>query len=194
MQPKQVKTVVYHLSMARPPHLTRAGRPCPAPDGVQLVHIPRPPLHFYRYIYRAVGRPHKWVSRENLDDAALASIIHHPQIAIHVLYWQGVPAGFIELDWRKSQWRKTGEITFLGLMPEYIGNGLGRFLLRRAIALAWAKPIRSLLIETCTLDHPRALRLYLDEGFTAYCRREETITLPPDWEQRTPENAAKLVG
>jgi hypothetical protein len=43
---------------------------------------------------------------------------------------------------------------------------------------AWAQPISRLTINTCTLDHPRALPLYQRLGFTAYAREERFVELP----------------
>jgi hypothetical protein len=43
---------------------------------------------------------------------------------------------------------------------------------------AWAQPISKLLVNTCTLDHPRALPLYQRLGFTPYSREERFVELP----------------
>ncbi len=42
----------------------------------------------------------------------------------------------------------------------YVGKQLGYFFLYHACVNAWARPISRLLVNTCTLDHPRALPLY----------------------------------
>ena len=57
-----------------------------------------PPLHFYRYLYDAIGREYYWIDRKDITDAALAELIQHPDVHIHVAYVAGVPAGFFELD------------------------------------------------------------------------------------------------
>ena len=43
---------------------------------------------------------------------------------------------------------------------------------------AWLQPIERLTVNTCTLDHPRALPLYQRLGFTAYNREERFVELP----------------
>jgi GNAT superfamily N-acetyltransferase len=63
-------------------------------------------------------------------------------------------------------------------MPEYLGRGLGFFFLRQSIEIAWAKPISKFLVNTCTLDHPRALPLYQRAGFVPYSREDRYIELP----------------
>jgi len=89
-----------------------------------------------------------------------------------VLYCGGGPAGYFELDFRSMP---RAEISFLGLMPEYIGSGLGTFILREAIVTAWRRGPERLIIQTCTLDHPRALPLYQRMGFTPYAQEEAVL-------------------
>ena len=112
-------TTVTHLEMpAEPVH---AKRPCPCPRGkCALLRAERPPIHFYRYLYDAIGRDYVWVNRKRLTDLELGAIIHDENVEIYVLYMNGVPAGFAELDFR---FMPRAELSFLGLMPEFIEIG-----------------------------------------------------------------------
>ena len=78
---------------------------------------------------------------------------------------EGVPAGFAELN-RGTE----GEIELVnfGLMPQFIGQGLGRYFLRWAIDKAWSYQPRRFWLHTCTKDHPAALPNYLKAGFAIY--------------------------
>lgn len=58
-------------------------------------------------------------------------------------------------------------------MPEFIGQGLGKFFLRWAIERAWGYAPRRLWLHTCSLDHPAALPNYLKAGFAVF---KETTT------------------
>ncbi|HPD94006.1 MAG TPA: hypothetical protein PLG62_16205, partial [Pararhodobacter sp.] len=50
---------------------------------------------------------------------------------------------------------------------EAVGQGLGSFLLKTAILTGWDRPGTHLMtVNTCTLDHPRALAQYQRMGFT----------------------------
>jgi hypothetical protein len=80
-----------------------------------------------------------------------------------------------ELDLRKAG---TANISYFGLMPGAIGKRLGYFFLYHTCMNAWAQPIQRLTINTCTLDHPRALPLYQRLGFTPYNREERFVELP----------------
>jgi GNAT superfamily N-acetyltransferase len=64
------------------------------------------------------------------------------------------------------------EIAYFGLMPEFVGQGLGKYLLARAVEAAWAEKPSRVWLHTCTLDHPSALPNYLKRGFRRV--RDET--------------------
>lgn len=163
------KTIVTHLEMMAEPRLP----PCPRPVGkYALMRAENPPVHFYRYLYDAVGRDYVWVNRKRLSDEALARIVQHEEVEIYVLYCGGAPAGYFELDFRSMP---RVELSFMGLMPEHVGSGLGSFLLREAIQTAWARHPERLIVQTCTLDHPRALPLYQRMGFTPYAQEEAEL-------------------
>jgi hypothetical protein len=62
-------------------------------------------------------------------------------------------------------------------MPDLIGKRLGYFFLYHTCLNAWLEPISRLTINTCTLDHPRALPLYQRLGFRPYDRQERFVEL-----------------
>ena len=162
------KTTVTHLEMRAPPALH-----CPKPmRQYALMRVQKPPLHFYRYLHDTIGRDYIWVSRRRMSDDALSNIIHDEEVRVYVLYVEGAPAGFFELDARS---KKTIELSFLGVMPDFIGRGLGRFLLYEAITTAWSLGPERVVVQTCTLDHPRALPLYQRNGFTPYAQEEAVL-------------------
>jgi GNAT superfamily N-acetyltransferase len=144
----------------------RPERVVPPPgEGLAVVHARRPTVAYYRFLYDAVGRDYDWPRCRKLSDAELAALLHDPLIEVHVLMADGVPAGFAELDRRTA-----GEIELVqfGLMPEFIGRGLGRSFLRWAIDRAWSYGPRRFWLHTCTKDHPAALPNYLKAGFAVY--------------------------
>jgi len=63
------------------------------------------------------------------------------------------------------------ELAYFGLTPETVGQGAGRWLMARAIELAFAHRPRRFWVHTCSLDHPGALNFYRRAGFQL---REET--------------------
>ncbi len=171
---QRLETVVTCLEMTRPSHTF-----VPPPAGMRmlLMQAHRPTVHFYRYLYDTVGTPYHWVDRRLLSDEQLASIITAETTAIFVAYADGVPAGFFELDDRGQ-----GELwlAYFGLIPDFHGRGLGKWLLAEAIDAAFAREPKVLRVETCTLDDPRALPLYQKMGFVPYERRRKVIEIPPE--------------
>jgi GNAT superfamily N-acetyltransferase len=143
-----------------------APRAVPPPlDGFQVVHAKRPSVAYYRFLYDAVGRNYDWSSRKKLSDAQLAALLEDPRLEVDVLMADGVPAGFAEFDRRVE-----GEIELVqfGLMPEFIGQGLGRWFLQWTIDRARSYGPNRFWLHTCTKDHPAALPNYLKAGFTIY--------------------------
>ena len=148
--------------------------------------VPKAPRHalmaahditvgFYRYLYDAVGRPWYWTDRKKLSDTELAAIVNDEAVEIYVLYVGGVPAGFYELDARDMP---TVELAYFGIMPEFIGLRLGPYLLGQALEAIWLKEPERVLVNTCTLDHPKALPMYQRFGFRPYDRQE----IPAPWQ------------
>ena len=137
----------------------------PPVDDVVVRHVVQPSVEFYRAIYDAVGGRWNWTSRKRLSDAALAEILGDPRVEIHELLVNGVQAGFAELDGRMP-----GEIELkqFGLVPNFIGQGLGRFFLNRVIDLAFTHAPNRFWLHTCTEDHPGALPNYLKAGLVVY--------------------------
>jgi len=161
-----IDDVITYLEMREKP----GGPPPPVPTGrLALLRAEECTVSFYRYLYETVGTPWLWYERRLWDDATLAAELARPTTEIFVLVVGGVPAGYFELD--AAPPRET-ELRYFGLVPEFIGRGLGAFLLRAAIDQAWLRPIERLWVHTRRFDHPRALGNYQRQGFVVYGRRE----------------------
>jgi GNAT superfamily N-acetyltransferase len=163
----EVEVEVTHLEMRSPP----ARAPIVFPPGVAVVHAKKPTLSFYRFLYDAVGSGWLWVDRKRLSDPELAEIVHDPKVEVHVLWVDGSPAGYAELDLRLAP---EIELAYFGLMPEYFGRGFGKLFLGWAIDEAFRRNTPRFWVHTCTLDHPAALPNYQRCGF-AITRRERII-------------------
>lgn len=144
-------------------------------EGLSVVRAKTPTVGFYRFLYHGVGAAYNWHSRASRLDNELAALIQHPLNEIHVLYADGTPAGFAELDRRVP-----GEIELIqfGLLPQFIGQGLGKWFLQWTIDQAWSYEPRRLWLHTCTLDHPAALPNYLGRGFTLFKQEVKQEYLP----------------
>lgn len=185
----RLTVTVTQLEMAsRPTHPPAPAPMLPQPVALLRVHEPTP--SYYRYLYDTVGEPWLWYERRQLDADALKAVIQDERIALYVLSYGGVPAGFAELDMRPENTVRRNDtlLAYFGLVPDFIGRGLGRFFLSSIIDIAWQQPgIDRLVVRTCTLDHPAALPLYQKCGFSATRQQTTTILdprksglLPPD--------------
>lgn len=133
----------------------------PAPDAALLrCEIPTPELN--RFFYTAVGGD--WYWRDRLDwtwqdwYVRLARLGHETWYALH----RGAPAGYFELD---GTTLPDVEIAYFGLLPAFVGRGLGGWLLDQAVHRGFALGAGRVWLHTCTLDGPAALPNYLARGF-----------------------------
>jgi len=60
------------------------------------------------------------------------------------------------------------EIAYFGLVRAFIGNGIGGYMLHRAVEEAWAMGATRVWLHTCTLDSPSALPNYTARGFVPF--------------------------
>jgi GNAT superfamily N-acetyltransferase len=174
-----IDTLVTYLEMTAPP----AAAPLRPPRaGLEVRAARRPTVSFYRYLYGTIGEDWTWVMRRLVSDDELRLILDDPAVEVNVLWVGGVPAGLAELDRRQPP---DVEIAYFGLLPEFIGQGLGRWLLDWTVHHAWRAQPRRLWVHTCDLDHPRAIGVYRKSGFRVYDQRIEQLRLPDGF--RPPE-------
>ena len=172
----RIQITTWRLAMqARP-----SRPPRPLPEKARVERMEHVPLHFYRYLYETIGAPWAWVDRRWMGDAELASHVQSQDVEVHVGYLDGVPFGYFELDARTAG---SIELAYFGLMPEWIGRGVGLALLEASVARAWdwaeARDATRVWVHTCSLDHPRALEIYGRAGFAVF--EEETHD---EWDPR----------
>ena len=165
----ELATIVTYLEMHAPPTAD-------APQStLRLRRVPDPEPAAYRALFRKVGAPWLWFSRLVMPDRELEAIIRDPGVELFEVAAVEPVVGMLELDFRQSG---QCEIAFIGLVPELAGQGHGRWLLAKALHLAWREGITRVHVHTCTLDHPAALAAYRRAGFTAYRRAVERFPDP----------------
>ncbi|WP_071797346.1 GNAT family N-acetyltransferase [Natronohydrobacter thiooxidans] len=169
-------TVTYLEMAARP------GYDWPAtPAGMTgaLLRAETPPVWYFRALYDAVGRDYAWTDLHASEDAEIADWLASPDVALYTLIDHGWPQGFFLLDWRAGA---TCDLAYFGLVPQAVGRGLGTWMLRTAILTGWAREgVSCLSVNTCTLDHPRALIQYQKQGFTPVRQEARKRLLSRDW-------------
>ena len=162
-------SVVTHLEMK-----TEPDQRVEAKLDLDLVQVPAPDPEWYLGLFRKVGAPWLWFGRLTMQDTDIAELLHDPKVHVHVLRDGNEDVGLLELDFRQEG---ECELAYFGLTSGMVGSGAGRWLMNRAIRLAWAENIKRFHVHTCTLDHPAALDFYRRSGFTPYKRE---IEIAPD--------------
>lgn len=161
---KTVPVKVTYLQMLRRPQCTMR----PPMPGIEITRIEKPTIAFYRFLYDSVGQDWNWVDRQLMSDERLGDVIHDDRVEIYVLYADGAPAGYAELDRRIDE---EIELAYFGLLPEFVGRGLGRHFLHWTIDKAWSYAPKRLWLHTCELDHQAALPMYRKAGFEVFAEK-----------------------
>ena len=131
---------------------------------------------FNRDLYFRVGEQWDWIDKRPWTDDQWKEYAAAAELCTFAGYYDDVLAGYYELR------RDTDggvEIAYFGLLPEFIGRGLGGALLTSAIEEAWARrggivPTR-VWVHTCNRDHPQALANYQARGMIVYKVEEEAL-------------------
>jgi GNAT superfamily N-acetyltransferase len=166
-------TITYLEMNARPsynyPHL-------PVGSSAALLKAENPPVWYLLSLYDAVGRDYAWEDMHRRPKDEIAQQLERSEI--YTLLEHGWPQGFFMLE---DIGEGRTDLAYFGMVPEAVGKGLGRWLLQTAILTAWDRSeIETLTVNTCTLDHPRALALYQKNGFHPVRREEATRILTRD--------------
>jgi GNAT superfamily N-acetyltransferase len=117
---------------------------------------------FNRFLYRFVGAPWQWTDKLDWSDRQWRDYAERDELRTWAAWVEGSPAGYFELEKRDDN---RVELCYFGLAEKFIGRGLGPYLLECALAEAWRWDASRVTVNTCTLDHPRALETYLRHGF-----------------------------
>lgn len=168
----ETEITTYYLEMTDRSEFRRCSEP---PRNARLVQAEIPSPELNRFLYTAVGGEWFWIDRLSWSYDRWSAHLERPEIEIWVLYSQGTPAGYIELE---AQPGDVVEVAYLGLLPGFIGKGLGRFLLSSAIGRAWEIGGAKVWLHTCTLDHPKALGFYQASGLRVVKEEKSAVELP----------------
>lgn len=170
---KAAEKLTAHVTFLEMRERYTRSHPIPSRPRLALMRAERMPVAFYRYLYDQVGRQYHWYLRRVMDDEAVDAVINADTTQIDVLYADGCPAGFFELD--LTGMPEQVELAYFGLCRDYIGAGLGKWFLSSAVEAAWQHGPNKVTVHTNSLDHPRALGLYQRIGFEPVGTGEETI-------------------
>ncbi|MEO8452051.1 MAG: GNAT family N-acetyltransferase [Gemmatimonadota bacterium] len=156
--------------------------PARTPTDTVMIRAEVPAPELGRFFYTAVGCDWFWLDRLEWTWAQWRALFDRPGYELHYALQRGVPAGYFELDATKPP---EAEILYFGLLPRFVGEGIGGWLLAAAVRRACELGAGRIWLHTCTLDGPMAVKNYLARGFRVF--KEETleaelpITSPGPW-------------
>jgi len=166
----EVEVTRTYLQLERPEDLLPAFIADPQ---IRIDRVVACPAAFYRFLYREVGRLYHWTDRLPWTDDKIREHLTRSEITLWVLYNEGAPAGYFELERHDDG---SIEIAYFGLLPEFLGRGLGKHLLSVAAGQAWSDGANRVWLHTCTLDDPAAMPNYLKRGLKPF-KQERYKTL-----------------
>ena len=138
-----------------------------------LVKKIKPDFQLNKFFYRQVGKKHRWIDRLSWSDEKWINYISNKNLETYIICESEELVGFFELL-NNPELQET-EISYFGLLEEYIGKGIGGYALSVAIRKSFEKNIRRVWLHTCTLDHPNALKNYIARGMTIF--KKENINI-----------------
>ena len=161
---KSEPLITTYLEM-RSPHQLRPRKVTSAKWRVTRLKNADDNWRFNRDMYFRVGEQWRWIDQRPLSDEQWKEWAK--QVRTFAAYFEGDLAGYYEL---RNDDEAGVEIAYFGLLPEFIGRGLGGALLTSAIEEAWRispTPTR-VWVHTCNRDHPQALANYQARGLVIY--------------------------
>lgn len=172
MSQETVSVTTYYLEMKSPDELRprRVAR-----DDVAMVRIVPPMPELNRFFYTTVGGEWFWLDRLPWTYQKWREYLDRPELETWMFTVAGIPAGYIELE---AQAGDDVEIVYFGLLPSFIGQGLGAHFLTVGTERAWQRGAKRVWVHTCSLDHPNALTGYQARGFRLWKEETALETLP----------------
>ena len=138
-----------------------------------LIKKIKPDFQLNKFFYKQVGKKHRWIDRLSWTDEKWINFISNKNLETYVISESEDLIGFFELLYNPDL--KETEISYFGLLEEYIGKGIGGYALSEAIKKSFKKNIKRVWLHTCTLDHPNALKNYIARGMKVF--RKENIKI-----------------
>jgi GNAT superfamily N-acetyltransferase len=163
-----VSTVTY-LELTGPDEINPARTPN---DAVEIRRVEEISPEFSRFLYASVGGDWHWTEKLAWTWDQWIQWLSRPGFETWVPWVRGTPAGYIALKAVGTE----VEVENFGLLPGFIGRGIGGHLLTVGLQHAWTmserqaglEPITRVWLHTNTLDGPNALANYKSRGLRAY--------------------------
>ena len=159
------------------------------PEGTTPFRLRRNDIALYRTLFQTIGDKWLWVSRLEITDDELGTILDDPDTEAFAIQQNGAFIGLLEVDFRE---KGSAEIVYVGLIDGATGAGTGRAMIEFSFARASARGIDRVWLHTCHFDSTQAPRFYEKCGFKAYQLAVEIMD-DPRWSGKLRADAAPHV-
>ena len=133
---------------------------------IRFLQAIAPNTSYFLYLYKKVGRKYEWTDWLRSEKSKLESFLTDNNVILYSLILRGVPKGFFVLDYRHLP---ICDLAYFGLFDDVTGKGLGKLMMNRVFEEVIEKvDVKTLTVNTNTLDHKSALPLYQKAGFNLY--------------------------
>ena len=157
---------VYYLEMCERGDLRAGG----VVDGLEVVRVEPADAGVNRRFYCEVGAGWEWGDRLGWSGEDWERYVGRAEVVTFVGRLDGVEIGYFEFEMQEGG---DLEIVYFGLLPKFIGKGIGGGFLSAAVEFAWGiEGTERVWVHTCTRDHEHALGNYRARGFEVF-RTEE---------------------
>ena len=139
-----------------------------APNNINLSFLKAtaPNPSYFLYLYKEVGRKYEWTDWLRSERETLESFLSNKNVVLYSLIIKGEPKGFFVLDFRQLS---LCDLAYFGLFDDVTGRGLGKAMMNKVFqAVTEQGNVKTLTVNTNTLDHKSALPLYQKAGFNIY--------------------------
>lgn len=179
MGPPMIREVtITSLEMTSDRELVPAAEPR---ESLDLEHLGPGDLDLFRSTCLRIGEPHGWTTRPAWSEAQWVERLDRADVDVWIARVGPEVAGIFELELQPGG---SVEIVVLGLLPEFIGRGLGGHLLTVATQRAWRLrhpegETTRVWLHTASYDHPHAIHNYRGRGFRVFARERRRHRVDP---------------
>lgn len=116
---------------------------------------------YFEFLYNTVGKDYSWWYMNYKSGEEIDEYLNSDAREYITLMQDGQPAGFAVLTYE----RETCNLSYFGMMPYFVGKGIGRLFLHDCLLQA-SYSSKNAWVYTTSKDHPAALPLYKSIGFS----------------------------
>ena len=142
-------------------------------DDLSLEKVNPPDFQINKFFYKEIGKNHRWTDRLVWNDKIWINYLTSNRVSTYIIKKDKDLVGYFEKIFHKD--KLECEIAYLGILEEYLGKKIGKYLLSEAIKRSFENGSKRVWVHTCSLDHKHALSNYLSRGMRVF--QTETINI-----------------